>query len=239
MKKLLSAMLIVLMVAVVAFPSAALAITTLWISDGSTTLTIVDGSAQDSNPATGWITYIGPVGSSWTFNVTTGVTKPFINNGPYRAAIDVNSIDSTAGGAGTLTIMLNDQDFSLATLPGIMPNSEARMQIGGTMGPGTITYQAYFSNANSSIPPLSGTLIDTLGAYRTGAFSGSAIKYVTASNPFSLTEVLEINHTSSGLTSFNAALDMFPIPLPASVLLLGTGLVGLGLLGWKRSRKES
>ena len=237
MKKLLSGMMMLLMAAVVAFPPAALATTILSLSDGATTVVITDGGAGDSNPVVGAITYLGGVGANWTLNVVTGITKPFITNGPYHSAIDVNSVDSSLG-AGTLTIMFNDTDFNLIS-PATIPNSAATMLIGGTTGPGTLTYQAYFDNTDASVPPLAGTLIDTLGPFPTGAFSGTSTSKITTNNPFSLTEVLVIHHKSAGLTSFNAALDVVPLPLPASVLLLGSGVVGLVGLGWRRSRKES
>jgi hypothetical protein len=39
------------------------------------------------------------------------------------------------------------------------------------------------------------------------------------------------------LSGSSTSADVSPTPLPASALLFGSGLVGLGLLGWRRERR--
>lgn len=45
------------------------------ISDGTSTVTVSDFGAGDSNPAAGAVTWIGSLGA-WSVNVGTGITKP-------------------------------------------------------------------------------------------------------------------------------------------------------------------
>jgi len=231
MKKLLSIMAILLMTAMVAFPPAAHALATLSLWDGTVNPAIVvsDGSPLDFNPAVGAVTFIGPVGV-WVLNVTTGITKPNIG-GPLDAAMDLNSVDVTGPVGGFLQLMFSEVGFNL---PGA--NSQAIMAIGGTTV-GNITYDAYYDNANALFgTPLAG-LIGTLGPYGPVAFGGSLTSPELTVNPFSLTQVVTITQQVAGTTSFNASLDMIPIPIPASAILLGSGIVGLGLLRYRRKSR--
>jgi hypothetical protein len=236
MKKLLFVMAMLLMAAVVAFPPVANATLTLWLSDGSTTVTIVDNGAGDSAASvTGEIVYMSPVGSPigvWSLNVSTGVSKPILG-GSSSAQMDLNSINNSTG-AGTLTIKLYDDSFNLPTGSGM-----ATMIIGGTQGSGQITYTTYY-DINNAMPP--GTLIDTgVGPLTDQGFTGTAQGNVLTDNAFSLMQVVEIKHTSKGISSFDANLTVVssdnPVPIPPTVLLMGSGLVGLIGLGYRRKRK--
>lgn len=146
---LLLSMLAVMCWAVAAFPSNAQAVATLTLSDGTPadTVVVTDGEVGlDANPLPGVVTYIGPVGTNWTLNVSTG-----ISHSP-QVHMDLNSVDATSVGAGSLTILLSDTGFVDS------PTTNVAMQIGGTTQ-GTVTNSAYFSNSN--VLNAETTLIDT------------------------------------------------------------------------------
>ena len=132
MKKLLFVMAMCLIAGVAAFPSAANATLTLSLSDGINTIVIDDGSGLDKNDATGAVTFIGNIGL-WTFNVSTGFSKPNIGS-LSSAQMDLNSVDISSSGAGALTIKLYDNSFNLPAGSGV-----GTMLIGGTQDNGNVT----------------------------------------------------------------------------------------------------
>jgi hypothetical protein len=229
MKKLLSVMAILLMAGVVAFPPAAHAIATLSLWDGvNAPIVITDQLAGDANLTPGAVTFIGAYGA-WMLNVSTGITAPNIG-GPLDAAMDLNSVNVTGPAGGWLQIQFSDDFFAL---PGA--NNQATMGIGGTTV-GTVLYDAYYDNGNALFgTPLAG-LVGPLGPYGPVAFGGSLTSPALTVNPFSLTQIVTITQQVAGTTSFNASFNVVPIPIPASALLLGSGLLGLLGLGRKLTK---
>ena len=226
MKKLLSVMAMFLMVAVTAFPSGALATPILELSDGSTTLTIIDNGPGDANLILGAVTYVGQVGRNWWINVTTGLTTP-ASGSASLPKMDLNSVDISKG-AGNLTLMFSDTGYNLSG------SLLATMAIGGTTPGkpgGGLTYTTYFNDNNVPFDKTGG-VIGTLGTFQSLSFNGALTNNITPDNLYSLTQVVTIKHLGLGTSSFNATLDL--VPLPASALLLGSGMMGLVLLGWRR-----
>ena len=87
------------------------AIPTLILYDvgSGTGISITDGLAGfDVNPFAGAITWVGSLGV-WTFNVSTGVTMPFIGS-PVAPVLDLQSLDFSSG-PGTLWIWFSETGF--------------------------------------------------------------------------------------------------------------------------------
>lgn len=190
--------------------------------------TIADGSGVE-----GTVLFDGSVGS-FIVNVTTGVSKPVVGT-PNWARLELNSI-TVSGGAGDLEIMLTDTDF----LPLNHQDTEGVVLTNAWVGTtlGTVTAQGFVDPGNSYfgmgyttgsqelIGP--GGFLDTVSIL-TPAFPGVG--------EFSLTETVLIHHGSAGMvTAFNKTLSAQPIPEPATMLLLGIGMVALAGLG-KRTRR--
>jgi hypothetical protein len=223
MKRFVFAVMVMAAMAVAPKAEAALI---LQLSDGTTTVTIVDGGGLDGTGTVGAVSWSGTIGS-WIVNVATGVGSPVF--GP--ATMDLNSINVSSGTSAPapLTIMLT-QTGNTTSFPGW------NMNFGGTNGSGgSVTYSAYADPANGEFGLIS--LIGVLGPFGGGAFSGATGGLVSVSSLYSLTQVLSVSGTS-GVFSFSGNAELLPIPEPGTLVLFGAGLVGLAAVARRRARKS-
>jgi len=191
--------------------------------------TITDNLVGDLDPTVGAISFTGPLGggSTWTINLTGGLSKPNSGSTATTPYMDLTSRNTSAG-AGTLNIYLYDTDFSDPTSP-----SNFIMTIGGTAagvtaGNGTVRYQAYTSLANDGALA---NLIGTLGPSGPGAFSGTTSGLAPTDAAYSLTQYVQIVHAGAGTSSFDAELLA---PEPTVMALFGLGLFGVGAAARRR-----
>jgi hypothetical protein len=201
MKNLLTALAAIVLLTCA---TSAYAVATLTIFDGTTTITVADGSGADQNPNAGVVTWSGTIGV-WNINVDTGFSKPAVGS-PTSPVLDLSfSANSTA--AGTLTLTFTDNGFT-ASGTGVDT-------LGGTQANGSV----------SDNIQVNGNTIIHMGPLAGSPFSGTATGGVTVGAADVLGIQMVINHTASGLTTGNKNLT---IPDGGSaVALLGIALTGL------------
>jgi hypothetical protein len=197
--------------------SYAISYTGLYLYDNlGSSLYVYDQGAGDSNPLVGAVTYVGPLGSNWYLNVSTGQTYPNIGS-QSSPSIDLNSVNNSSG-AGTLTILASASGFNPVGSGG----AAASLAVGGTT-PGTVQFTAYWDNVQNYLFWTGYTPILTTPALTGPAFSGNFSGTVPA-GAVDYTLKAQIVQTGPGSTSFNASLA---VPEPSVMLLLGAGLVGI------------
>ncbi|MEW6378710.1 MAG: PEP-CTERM sorting domain-containing protein [bacterium] len=212
-----------------AFLSSAQALqVTLW--DGTNApLTVADGDLNDSNSATGYVTYIGNYGT-FVMNVTTGSSKPGIGSANVPM-MDINSFETSSSSGGTIQVSVSDNGFG----PMNAGLSGFHIEYSGTT-PGTVSGAVYWDDTDALYDPLTGAgtqhLISSLPA-QTGSFGVEDNPAgIPANSPFSLTMIATITHTGAQFTSLDFSL--VPTPEPGTILLVGLGLLGLGIIGRKK-----
>lgn len=198
---------------------------TLMISDGISTLTIQDGGAGDLSPNAGEIIFSGSIGMFDT-NIVTGVTKPKIG-GQGFPVLDLSSLEvNSIGGNATLSIMFSETGFG--PLDSGVNGFKTSVSNNTLMGTALIGFSTYYDSSNvlfGQASQLASLSLDSSG-------SAAASSFIIPSEPFSLTSV--INISASGKTNTFVSEKIVPTPEPGTLLMLGSGLMGIAFYARKK-----
>ncbi len=208
------------------------------VTDTGNAQTVEDNQAGDTSPIAG---SINATFNTANFQIVTtiGTSKPLGGNGNNLARVDLLNVNVTAlNGGGTLTIEITDTDFQLGGPgPGGMTGS-----IGGTLGNSvnnTIQVNYVYDSGNAEFG--AGTTLSTGTFTGPGGFSGDfgPTQVNGVNNPFSMTQIVTITMVGNDTISYDSDHMVNAVPEPTSLLLFGSGLVGLGYLARRKNQKAS
>ena len=188
------------------------AIPTLTLSDGTTTIMVMDNGVGDLDPTLGSVVFNGAVGSNFNINTSAGLTKP-ADGSASAPAIDLDGL-THALGAGTLTMTFKETDFT--AFPGILTGS-----FSATVGAGGSATNIVMQNALDLV---------TNGPFGApGGFSSGSAALIDGA-PYSLTQtVITTFGARGGTASFDAMANVPGVPDGGTtVTMLGIGLLAMG-----------
>lgn len=197
-----------------------LAVPTLRLFDGTTTVTVQDGSAGDSSALANVINYSGVIGV-WNINVSTASSLG-TSSSPLLSLVNFNN----ATAAGTMTIEFSETDFDQDPL-------NVKVFTGGINPSGGSTTASSLYDAANTV--FAGT---QLTSFTSAADSYNKTVFAGASPlaPYSLTLKSVLTATAAG--TFGSTIQLTGVPEPGFYGALALGLSGL-FAAVVRRRKSS
>jgi len=192
------------------------AIVELTLTNGATTIDVLDGGALDSCAATDCVTYNGGVGN-WTVNVDTG----FSGSDPNSLGLAYSGFSSKKV-AGALVVTVSNNFYVPAT-------DGFTFHAGGTstLRSGSNVAFAAFGGTSNNRFDLSNSLAPSM-AFTTASYSNDTFGAGVTVSPYSMTIQQTVTCTDCrGLETGSAQLtaNASPVPEPAAVTLFGTLLL--------------
>ena len=178
-----------------------------------------------------------------TINAATGLTFGTLDvssNSPGTSAQALTtsasvSVSNTTGSTITVFLTFGDTNFALPIAP---PTALLTSNYSDTVldsGGGSYSFASFVNQSNAQNATTGVGTTPLTGGFGSGSSTSDAVMITTLTAPYSMTELLELQLGAGDEITFSNSEKLTSTPEPASMALLGVGLLGLGFVA-KRKR---